>query len=342
MRVIVVGATGNVGTSVVKALESDPKITSIVGVARRLPGMRGEKTTYRAADISTDDLVEIFSGADVVIHLGWLFHPMRNPVRTWRNNVLGGIRVFNAVAEAKVPALVYASSVGAYSPGALVDETWPTDGWPGAPYGREKAYLERVLDVFERDHPGIRVVRMRPGFIFKREASTQQRRLFAGPFAPQPGRIPIVPDIDGLHLQILHTEDAAQAYHLAATRPVKGAFNIAAEPVLDMRMVADLLEARLVPVPAPLARAFMAAAYRLRLIPMTPGMLEIALTIPVMDTSRAREELGWKPRYDAQEAILAFVAGLREGAGMDTAPLKPEEGLKGRAREVTTGVGQRP
>ncbi len=64
-----------------------------------------------------------------------------------------------------------------------------------------------------------------------------------------------MPDIDGLHLQILHTEDAAQAYRLAATRPVKGVFNIAAEPVLDMRMVADLLEARLVPVPAGLARA---------------------------------------------------------------------------------------
>ncbi len=107
-------------------------------------------------------------------------------------------------------------------------------------------------------------------------------------------------------------------------------------------MVADLLDARLVPVPAGLARAFMATAYRLRLIPMMPGMLEIALTVPVMDTSRAREELGWKPRYDAQEAILAFVAGLREGAGMDTAPLRPEEGLKGRAREMTTGVGQRP
>ncbi len=157
MRVIVVGATGNVGTSVVKALESDSRWTSIVGVARRLPGFTGEKTTYRAADISTDDLVEIFSGADVVIHLAWLFQPMRNPVRTWRNNVLGAIRVFNAVAEAKVPALVYASSVGAYSPGGLVDETWPTHGWPGAPYGREKAYLERVLDALRARpprHPG--------------------------------------------------------------------------------------------------------------------------------------------------------------------------------------------
>nr|WP_062341029.1 NAD-dependent epimerase/dehydratase family protein [Herbidospora sakaeratensis] len=342
MRVIVVGATGNVGTSVLAALEADPEVTSIVGVARRLPGAMGGKTAFRAADISTDDLVEIFAGADVVIHLAWLFQPMRNPILTWRNNVIGGIRVFNAVAEAGVPALVYASSVGAYSPGGLVDESWPTHGWPGAPYGREKAYLERVLDVFERDHSDIRVVRMRPGFIFKREAATQQRRLFVGPLAPRPGRIPLVPDIPGLKLQILHTDDAAQAYRLAATRPVKGAFNIASEPVLDMPMVAELLDARLVPVPAGLARVAVSAAWRLRLIPTMPGMLDIALHIPVMDTSRAREELGWTPTHDSQEAILAFLKGLREGAGLDTAPLEPESGLAGRAREMATGVGQRP
>ena len=82
-----------------------------------------------------------------------------------------------------MPALVYASSVGAYSPGPkdrAVDEGWPTHGWPGASYTREKAYLERVLDAFEARHPGVRVVRMRPGFIFKRESAHEQRRIFGG------------------------------------------------------------------------------------------------------------------------------------------------------------------
>ncbi|WP_245657626.1 NAD-dependent epimerase/dehydratase family protein [Herbidospora mongoliensis] len=339
------GATGNVGTSVIEALESDPKIKSIVGVARRLPGFEGGKTTYLAADMSTDDLVAIFTGADAVIHLAWLFQPTRNPLRTWRNNVLGGMRVFDAVVEAGVPALVYASSVGAYSPAgpsSLVDESWPTHGWPGAAYGREKAYLERVLDVFERDHPGTRVVRMRPGFIFKREAASEQRRIFGGPYVPRVGHVPVVPGIPGLKLQILHSDDAAQAYLLAVKRQVQGAFNIAAEPVFDMPMMAELLGARLVPVPVGLARMAVSAAWRLRLIPATPGMLEIALHIPIMNTRRAREELGWTPRHAAPDAIMEFLAGLGEGAGMDTAPLKPDEGLKGRAREVTTGAGRRP
>ena len=126
--------------------------------------------------------------------------------------------------------------MGAYSPGPKdrpVDENWPTHGWPPAAYTREKAYGERVLDTCERDHPDIRLVRLRPGFIFKQESAAAQRRLFAGPLLPpwltQPGLIPAVPDLPGLRLQALHSADAGEAYRLALTRNVRGAFNIAAD-----------------------------------------------------------------------------------------------------------------
>ncbi|WP_113701511.1 NAD-dependent epimerase/dehydratase family protein, partial [Nonomuraea lactucae] len=268
MRVIVVGATGNVGTSVVRALEADPEVTSIVGVARRVPGWQPGRTEWRRADVATDDLAQVFEGADAVVHLAWLFQPTRAVTVTWRSNVLGSMRVFRAAAEAGVPALVYASSVGAYSPGPKdrpVDESWPTHGWPGAAYSREKAYVERVLDVFEHDHPDIRVVRMRPGFVFKREAASEQRRLFGGPFVPRrllrPGRIPFVPDIPGLRFQALHADDAGEAYRLAVSRPVTGAFNLAADPVLDPESLARLLGARTVALSPRLARGAMAAGW---------------------------------------------------------------------------------
>ncbi|GAA3834601.1 SDR family oxidoreductase [Sphaerisporangium flaviroseum] len=344
-----VGATGNVGTSVVSALEADPDITSIVGVARRLPGWRPGKTEWRSADIAAADLTELFSGADAVVNLAWLFQPTHDPLTTWRVNVLGGMRLFRAVAEAGVPALVHASSVGAYSPGPKddrVDESWPTHGWPGAAYAREKAYLERVLDIFERDNPGTRVVRMRPGFIFKRESATQQRRLFAGPFLPQrmvrPGWVPFVPDIPGLRVQTLHTEDAAEAYRLAVTRPVSGPFNLAADPVVEPATLAELLTARLVPFSPSLARATVAAGWHLHLIPVSPGLVEMALRIPLMDTTRARTELGWEPRHTAVQAIRDLIYGMRGGAGMDTPPLRPEAGAKERLHELSTGVGRRP
>lgn len=346
MKVVVVGATGNVGTSVVRALEADGDVTSIVGVARRMPSWRGGRTEWRRADVVTDDLTRIFDGADAVVHLAWLFQPTRDATVTWRANVLGSMRVFRAVAETGVSTLVHASSVGAYSPGPkdrAVDESWPTHGWPGAAYGREKAYVERVLDVFENDHPGIRVVRMRPGFIFKREAATEQRRLFAGPLVPRrlirPGRIPFVPDIPGLRLQALHADDAGEAFRLAVTRPVSGAFNLAADPVLDPAELARLLGARTVPVSAWVARSAMAAGWHLRLLPASPGLLELVLQIPVMNVDRARDVLGWTPRHTAGDAVRELVDGLHDGAGLDTPPLAPRGEPAG---EIPAGVGVWP
>ena len=348
MRVVVVGATGNVGSSVVEVLAADDQVDSIVGIARRRPTWQPPKTTWVQADVSRDDLDGQFAGADAVIHLAWIFQPTHDELATWRNNVLGSIRVFDAVARAGVPVLVYASSVGAYSPGPDddgVDESWPTHALPTAAYGREKSYLERVLDGFERDHADIRVVRMRPGFIFKREAATEQRRLFGGPLVPtsliRPALLPVVPDLPGLRLQALHSRDAAHAYRLALIRPVHGAFNLAAEPVLDARTLGEILGARPIKLPVPPIRAAVAAAWNLHLLPASPTLVDLALSLPVMDTARARSELGWTPTISSLDTIREFLEGLRDGSGMDTPPLDPKAGGRFRYRELATGVGQR-
>ena len=348
MRVVVLGATGNVGTSVVQSLAAEPEVTSVLGVARRLPDWQVPKTQWVAADVTSDDLVAQLRGADVVVHLAWLIQPTHDPDLTWRVNVLGSIRVLRAVAEARVPALVYASSVGAYSPGPKdrpVDESWPTHGQPTAAYTREKAYLERVLDTFEREHPDRRVVRLRPGFIFKREAASQQRRLGIGPLLPhrlvRPDLIPVLPDLPGLRFQALHSLDVGEAYRLAAIRPVRGAFNLAAEPVLDMSQLARLLDARTIRVPTRGVRAALAAAWHLHLVPASPQLLDAVLQLPIMDVARARDELGWVPRHSSLDAVAEFLDGLREGAGMDTPPLSPHTAGPLRRGEFRTGVGQR-
>ncbi|HYZ57920.1 MAG TPA: NAD-dependent epimerase/dehydratase family protein [Streptosporangiaceae bacterium] len=349
MHVVVVGATGNVGTSTVQALAADPKVTSILGLARRLPGWTADKTEWASADITESDLTALFRGADAVVHLAWLFQPTRQPLVTWQANVFGSARVFRAVAEAGVPALVYASSVGAYSPGPAdraVDETWPTHSWPTAAYGREKAYVERLLDSFQVDHPDIRIVRLRPGFIFKREAAAEQRRLFAGPLVPgwlaRPGLIPLVPDVPGLRVQVVHAEDAAQAYRLAVLGDARGPFNIAADPVIDGPALARLLGARTVRVPASVARAAIAAGWYSGLVPADPKLFDLALRLPLMDTRRAREQLGWAPVHSATETVKEFLAGLRGNQGMDTPPLAAATSGRFRLRELRTGTSARP
>lgn len=348
MRVVVTGATGNVGTSVIEALAADDQIEAIVGIARRRPTWQPPKTTWVQADITCDDVEAHVQGADAVVQLAWIFQPTHDEVATWKNNVLGSIRVFHAAARAGVGALIYASSVGAYSPGHQdrgVDESWPTDALPTAAYGREKSYLERVLDTFERDHREMRVVRLRPAFMFKRESAAEQRRLFGGPLLPtallRPGLLPRFPDVPGLRLQALHSLDGGQAFRLAITRPVRGAFNIAADPVLDAETLGELFGARPIKLPVWPIRAAVAAAWNLHLVPASPTLLDLALSLPVMDTSRARIELGWSPTRTSLDAVGEFLQGLRSGGGMPTPPLEPSAGGRLRQKEFATGVGQR-
>src|SRR4029079_18225614 len=200
------------------------------------------KTEWATADIASSRLAPLFEGADCVVHLAWLIQPSRDLAQLWRVNVEGSSRLFAAVAEAGVPALVYASSVGTYSPGPkhrAVDESWPTDGTPRSFYGRHKAEVEALLDHCQAERPTTRVVRLRPGLIFKRSSGEEQRRYFLGPLFPRGlarhGARAVIPDIGGLRFQAVHTRDVADAYRLAIVGEVHGAFNVAAEPVLDAR-----------------------------------------------------------------------------------------------------------
>ena len=332
MKVVVLGATGNVGTSVVRALAADPDIDRVVGVARRPGGLDLDGLEWARADIRSADLTSLFAGAGAVVHLAWLIQPSHRPDVLASVNVDGSRRVFDAVAQAGVPALVYASSVGAYAPGPKterVGEDWPATGISTSSYSTHKAAVERMLDRFEKSAHGTRVVRLRPALIFKRSAGAEIRRYFLGRHFPagavQPRWIPAVPEMARLRFQVVHTDDVADAYRLAVTSDAaRGAFNVAAEPELDSAALAELLDARRVPVPRGVARAVLWSTWRARLQPTSEGWLDMALSVPVMSTDRIRSELGWSPRHDARETVLELLSGVRRREAIPTAVLAGE------------------
>ena len=348
MRVVVIGATGNIGTSVLAALETDPQVSSIVAVARRSAEGAGPKVSWRELDIVRDDLDRDLEGAEAVVCLAWLIQPSRDLERLRATNVDGSRRVFEAAARVGVPALLYSSSVGAYSPGPkdrAVDESWPTEGIQSSFYSRHKAEVERLLDETEARHPDLRVVRMRPALVFKREAASEIRRLFAGPLLPsfllRRSLIPVVPKSPRLRFQAVHSLDVGEAFRLALHAPVRGAFNLAAEPVLDGDALGRLLDARPLPVHPGLLRAASDLTWRLRLQPSPSGWVDMALGVPIMSADRARTELGWTPRHSAADALLELLAGMRDRAGADTPRLDPTAGGPLRSSEIASGVGAR-
>jgi UDP-glucose 4-epimerase len=334
MRIVIVGATGNLGTALLRRLHDEPTVDGIVGISRRLPDRNlapYSGVSWHALDVGSPSaprqLAKIFSGADVVVHLGWALQPNHDEAALWRTNVIGTKNVLAAVAAARVPQFSYASSVAAYSPGpktSRVDERWPTGGIPSSHYSRHKAINERALDRFEEDYPSIIVSRLRPGFVFQRRAGSEIAGLFAGRLVPLGWlrfvRPPFVPMPRQFVAQVVHSHDVADAFWRAIDRSAAGAFNIAAEPVIDPSVMATVLESRWLPVRLRVMRALADVTWRLRLQATDPGWVDAGAMVPVMSTARARDELGWVPHVASSVALGEIVRGIAEGANVEASP----------------------
>ncbi|HLL69156.1 MAG TPA: NAD-dependent epimerase/dehydratase family protein [Micromonosporaceae bacterium] len=350
MRIVVVGASGNAGTALLRRLQRESDV-EIVGVARRPPESAQapyDAVRWHHCDIGTPGAVPglqaLFTGADAVVHLAWQIQPSHDQAVLHRTNVGGSRAVIEATVRAGVPALVYASSVGTYAPGPkdrFVDETWPATGVPGSSYSRDKAEVEALLDRAEAEHPELRVVRLRPALIFQHDVGTEIMRYFVGPFVPvgllRYQRLPLVPANRRLRLQAVHADDVADAYARALLGDARGAFNIAADPVLTPRLAASEFSGRRVPVPDALLKVAANLSWRARLQPVDPGWVDLALSAPLMATGRAQRELGWTPSVDAVSALRDLFAGMAARAHTESPALSGTPWMSGRLGGLLRG-----
>lgn len=324
MRVVVVGATGNLGTATLRRLNGSPEVTSLVGVARRTPDRSAEPydgAEWFSVDVGAPDataaLTSAFAGADAVIHLAWALQPSHDEKTMWRTNVTGTANVLRAASAAGVGHILVASSVGAYSPGPKhrrVDESWPTGGIHTSHYARHKAVNERAFDRFEEQNPAVVLTRFRPGLVFQEGAGHEVGGLFLGTLPMgwlKYVRPPVIPLPVQMVFQAIHASDVGDAFGRAVEQRAGGAFNIAAEPVLDPQIIAEVIGARRsVPVRVLAAKFLVWLTWRLRVQPTPPGWVDIAATVPIMSTARAREVLGWEPRVSSTDALASIVTGL--------------------------------
>jgi UDP-glucose 4-epimerase len=333
MRIAVTGASGNVGSALLRRLVTTGD-HEVVGVARRPSDETSpfEQVHWAPADLTDDTAVgtlgEAFAGVDAVVHLAWGFQPSHRLDYLEELGVGATRRVLEAVAAAGAPHLVHMSSVGAYSPkrdDTPVDESWPTDGVPSSPYSRHKAAAERLLDAHQRAWPERLVTRMRPGIIGQRSAGSSLLRY--GVPAVVPARaldwVPLLPLDRRLAVPMVHADDVADAFVRALEARAPGAFNLSAQPAVTAEHVAEALEARPVHVPAPLVRAAASAAWHARLQQVDPGWVDLGYAVPLLDCGRASRELGWAPTVDALTVLRETLDGMRDAAADGTAVLRP-------------------
>jgi UDP-glucose 4-epimerase len=328
LAVAVTGPTGEIGKPLMSELEQREEIATLLGMARRPfdPVEEGwEKVSYRRGDIlDRGALAALFDGVDVAVHLAFAIFGSREETR--KVNLEGTRNVFEAAIRAGVSRLVYASSVAAYgfhpeNPQPLTEEV-PARGSEDFYYSAQKAELEDLLDELLLGS-GVEAYVFRPCIVAGPRATMLVEQTVDAVRVGDPlpllrrgiERLPLVrpvlPD-PGMAFQLVHHDDVARAMVAAiAGEGPPGAYNLAGEGVVGIGDVAHALGWRSVPVPGPAVSLGSAAASRLTFA-STKLEWTTALDTPVlMDTAKARRELGWEPWYDALETLGETVEGAR-------------------------------
>jgi UDP-glucose 4-epimerase len=341
MRVVVVGASGNVGTAVLRRLVADPAVTEVVGVARRPPVGAGDpydSVGWESVDVAAPDavtrLTSVFAGADAVVALAWRLQPSWDVAALERVNVGGTRAVLDATLAAGVPQLVYASSIGTYAPSRgdePRDESWAATGIPTSTYSRQKAAVEAFLDEVPPER--LTILRVRPAIVLQPAAAGEIARFFLGPFVPvsllRPALLRVLPWPRGLRGQIVHADDLADAFVRGLLAGTEGALNVATAPLLTRDLVAELLHAKAFDVAPGVPRALVTGTWKLHLQPTDAGWLDMAMNAPIMDTGRVRA-LGWAPEHRTGQVLADFLAALADGRGSGSPALAPRTTVSGR------------
>jgi UDP-glucose 4-epimerase len=336
LTVAITGPTGAIGKALVSALEVNPGVTQMIGMARSPfdPSERGwTKLRYVRGDITDRDTVARFvRDVDVVIHLSFLI--FGDPKTTRDVNLEGSRNVFAEAMTAGAKRLIYTSSVAAYgfhedNPDVLHEDI-PPRGTDAHYYSAQKAEVEAMLEELSAGSQ-TDVYVFRPCIVAGPEATdlienipyVQLRDKVPDTLQGLVGTIPllrpVIPD-PGVPFQLVHEDDVAVAIEAAAVgKEVPGAYNLAADGEITLSDLAHALGWYTIPVPELMVDVTAKVVSRLPLLPAKATWIN-ALRVPVlMDCNKAKRDLGWTPKYDALETLAETIRGARD-KGLISAP----------------------
>ncbi len=308
MRALVTGGSGFIGSNLVDALLARGHGVTVIddlstGRRENLDGAVSAGAEFVELDIRDAQAVyDVMTrvGPDAVFHLAAQIDVRRSiadPGADARINVEGTVNVLEAARQANVPRVINTSSGGAiYGEGRFLPATEDHPVSPEAPYGQSKFAAEGYCDLYARNH-GLSAVSLRYGNVF---GPRQDPLGEAGVIAIFCGKVldGTRPTVYGDGLQTrdyVYVGDVVEANLLAAASDATGPFNIGTGVAAS---VLDLVDALGKQAETP---------FEPEMAPERPGEIKHI----VLDTSRAREELGWQAKVDLQEGLERTLASLR-------------------------------
>lgn len=307
MKIAITGVSGYLGGLMLRRLDADSGVSSILGLDVIEPQFTSSKFIFRKADVRTANFESLFQGCDVVYHLAYIVEPLKNTsMRTIDEiNVEGSRRVFEGAIAAGVPKIIFSGSTAAYgahadNPDQLTEDAplRPNNDWY---YSRSKGRAESILDDLSRRSPKTIIIRLRPCIFLGPGINNSMGTLFASPILICLRR--------NVRIDFCWIDDVADAFHLALRHNASGAFNLAGDGPMTVNEMGRLSGRPVLHVHHGATVILFRLMHALGVY--APGAVEwiqagTAHSINV-SSEKAKQKLGWTPRYDAAGAYLEFL-----------------------------------
>lgn len=283
LTVAVTGASGYLGSALIRDLAADDSVDRVLGFDVRPPRESHPKLVFDTLDVRNPALTDRLEGVDCLVHLAFVTDPVRDEGEMRDVNVNGSQNAFRCAGKAGVGRVVYASSATVY--GAHPDNAVPlTEDSPlranlDFSYAAHKLEIEYVMREFADEFPAVHVVVLRPAIVFGPHADNAWSYFLEQPFLfGVAGYSP--------PLQLVHEDDVARALRWAVTTAHAGVFNLAAAGRLDAADALAIAGRKLRALPEPVAFALAERMWALGLSEVPAGYLHYAMHPWIVSTDK--------------------------------------------------------
>lgn len=298
--VVVTGVVGRLGRRLARELHRE---RTVIGLDRREFPDRPKDILHLPIDIRRKKARDIFRRPDVgaLVHLGVMHDPRGNSEEHHSWNVVGFQKLLEYVRDFDVPKLVLVSSANVYGPRPdnpqFLDEDTPLLGANRFSDMRDLVTLDMLAQSFFWKYPRTETVILRPTHILGTVRNAPSNYL----------RLPVVPTLMGFDpmIQCIHQDDLVHAIRLALRPGVRGIFNVGGPPPVPLSRALEILGRATLPLPYTVARLGVERMWRWRMTSFPAPELDFIRYVCMVDDTRAREVLGYEPRFGLEETLRA-------------------------------------
>jgi len=315
-RILITGVSNYLGLRLAERFEHDDEVEAVVGVDLEEPRFRIGKLEFVRADIRNPLIARVLDSTEVdtLIHTNISSHPSRLGGRSQmkENNVMGTLQLLASAQRAKkMKRVVMKSSTAVYGMGpkepSIVREEHDNRNAHLYGYGKDCAEAETYVRDFARRRKDVEVVILRTQSLIGPTVRTNMTDYLS---------LPVIPTALGYdpRLQLVHEEDAVEAFVRATHGAPKGIYNITGHGVVFLSKAIRMLDKIGLPMLFPAATAASSVLRSLGTVDFPSDQLQFLIYGRVVDHRRAREEFGFVARYSTEEAIADFREHRRAGA----------------------------